>query len=164
MSRLNNGTKPELSTGGTVEWTWKKPLSEHTLLFIHQTFFATSIEHPLAVTMDSEGISALYNPSGSKLTRGIDNYIRITHGHTELYLGYTYTLPEITSEGKTSLVSYTPQHRAATTLSHEFGEHWRAGVEASWSGQQARTDGSLTRDQIFLAGWWAMPPGAGTWC
>lgn len=151
-SRLNNGTKPELSTGGTVEWTWKKPLGEHTLLFVDQTFFATSIEHPLAVTTDSEGNSALYNPSGSKFTRGIDNYIRITHGHTELYLGYTYTLPEITSQGQTLLVSYTPRHRAAATLSHEFGEHWRAGVEASWSGQQARTDGSLTRDQIFVAG------------
>jgi outer membrane receptor for ferrienterochelin and colicin len=151
-SRLNNGTKPELSTGGTVEWTWKKPLGERTLLFIDQTFFATSIEHPLAVTTDSEGISALYNPSGSKLTRGIDNYIRLTHGHTELYLGYTYTLPEITAQGQTALVSYTPQHRAATTLSHEFGEHWRAGVEASWSGQQTRTDGTMTRDQIFLAG------------
>ncbi|MBL0044817.1 MAG: hypothetical protein IPP33_10635 [Flavobacteriales bacterium] len=25
-------------------------------------------------------------------------------------------------------------------------------MEASWSGQQARTDGSMTRDQIFLAG------------
>lgn len=151
-ARINDGTKSEHSTGGTVEWTWKKPLGEHTLLFIDQTFFATSIEQPLAVTTDSEGIHTLFNPPGTKLTRGIDNYIRLTHGHTELYLGYTYTLPEITSEGQTSLVSYTPQHRAATTLSHEFGEHWRAGVEASWSGQQARTDGSTTRDQIFLAG------------
>jgi outer membrane receptor for ferrienterochelin and colicins len=150
-ARLNDGTKPELSTGGTIEWTWKKPLSEHTLLFVDQTFFATSIDHPLGVITDTEGISTLFNPPGTKLTRGIDNYIRLTHGHTELCLGYTWTLPEITTEGRTSLVSYTPQHRAATTLSHEFGEHWRAGIEASWSGQQSRTDGSLTRDQIFMA-------------
>ncbi len=151
-SRLTDGTKPERSMGGTIEWTWKKPLGEHTLLFIDQTFFATRIEHPLAVTKANVEGSALSNAPGIRLTRGIDNYIRLTHGHTEVYLGYTYTLPEITSEGRTSLIHYTPQHRAAGTLSREFGEHWRAGVEASWSGQQARADGSVTRDQIFLAG------------
>jgi hypothetical protein len=103
------------------------------------------------VTTDGEGLSTLSNMSGTKLTRGIDNYVRLTHGHTELYVGYTWTLPEVTTEGQTSLVTYTPQHRAATTLSHGFGEHWRAGVEASWSGEQSRADGSFTHDQLFMA-------------
>ncbi|MFT3884691.1 MAG: TonB-dependent receptor [Flavobacteriales bacterium] len=150
-SGLAPGTKPESSTGGTVEWTWKKALGEHTFLFVDQTFFATHIDHPLAVTMDGSGTAILSNARGTMLTRGIDNYVRLKHGHAELYLGYTYTLPELRAGGNTSIVAYTPKHRAAMTLSREFGEHWRAGVEASWSGRQARTDGSLTRAQPFMA-------------
>ncbi len=148
---LAANTVPERSLGGTVEWTWKKPLSEHTLLFIDQTFFATQITDPLAVGLNAEGDLLLFNPGGTKLTRGIDNYIRLTQGNTELYLGYTFTLPESTANGRTSLVPYTPQHRAATTLGHEFGERWRAGVEASWSGEQERIDGTRTHDQLFMA-------------
>lgn len=149
-TRVGDGIRPERSLGGTVEWTWKKPLSEHTLLFVDQTFFATSITDPLAVVADG-GVYTLVNPGGTTLTRGVDNYIRLTHGSTELYAGYTYTLPERTIQQVTSVVPYTPQHRAAMTLGREFGDHWRAGIEASWSGPQERIEGGTTRDQLFLA-------------
>ncbi len=146
------GTKPERSVGGTVEWTWKHAWGEHTVLFIDQTFFATSIDAPLQPTLTAEGITALTNGSGRALTRGVDNYVRLTHGRTEVYVGYTCTLPEYMFEGSTLTIPYTPEHRAAFTLAQEFGEHWRAGIEASWSGTQLRYDGSRTRDQLFAAG------------
>jgi iron complex outermembrane receptor protein/outer membrane receptor for ferrienterochelin and colicins len=149
-ARQAAGTRPERSTGGTAEWTWKKPLGEHTFLFVDQTFFATHIAHPLAVST-TNGDAVLANADGTTLTRGIDNYVRVTHHHVELYLGYTYTLPQARAAGTTTLIAYTPEHRAAMTLSNEFGEHWRAGVEASWSAPQARPDGTDTRAQLFMA-------------
>lgn len=145
------GTLPERSLGGTAEWTWKKPLAEHAVLFVDQTFFVTSIEHPLAVVAGPDGGTVLSNAGGSTLARGIDNYVRLTIDATELYAGYTFTMPEHTVDDRTSMIPYTPRHRAAMTLSREFGEHWRAGIEASWSGAQERTDGSQTRDQLFMA-------------
>lgn len=149
-SRTVKGTLAEGSFGGTVEWTWTRPLSAHAVLFVDQTFFATQVGHPLAIGA-SEGSAVLLNPGGSTFTRGIDNYVRLKIDETEIYFGYTWTLPERTLNGITLLVSYTPQHRAATTLSHEFSDHWRAGVEASWSGEQDRGDGTMTRDQLFMA-------------
>jgi outer membrane cobalamin receptor len=149
---LAPGTKPERSVGGTVEWTWKRPIGEHTFLFIDQTFFGTLISDPLTSGSAADGTTQLTNANGNTLTRGVDNYIRIKHGHSEVYLGYTFTLPEFVANGTHQDIPYTPQHRAATTLSREFGEHWRAGIEAAWSGQQTRSDGTSTRDQLFLAG------------
>ena len=94
----------------------------------------------------------LRNADATRLTRGIDNYVRLSHGSTEVYLGYTFTFPEDVVDDHATTIAYTPLHRIAMTLSHEFGEHWRAGVEAAWSGQQERGDGTRTRDQWFIAG------------
>lgn len=146
------GTREERSYGGTVEWTWKLPLSAETFLFIDQTFFLTSISDPLAVSADADGVNTLHNNSGSTLTRGIDNYIRLTHEPIDLYVGYTYTLPQAMANGQSTIVPYTPLHRAAITLSYELGEHWRVGLEASWSGEQKRFDGTNTHAQYFTAG------------
>lgn len=150
------GTVPERSLGGTIEWTWHRAFGEKTSLFVDQTFFATTIADPLALAAASDGPLLLGNTDGSRFTRGVDNYVRLTHAGTELYLGYTFTLPEDVLDGHASTIPYTPLHRAATTLAHGFGEHWRAGLEASWSGAQEHGNGTRTPDQFFMAamaGW-----------
>lgn len=145
------GTGMERSTGGTAEWTWKLPLDPKTFLFLDQTFFLTAIQDPLTMVADAEGTPVLRNAGASMLTRGIDNYVRLRHEPFDLYLGYTWTLPEISGNGAMEVVPYTPMHRAAATLGTELGKHWRAGIEAAWSGQQRRFDGTWTRDQLFMA-------------
>jgi len=150
------GTIPERSWGGTLEWTIRKVIGAHTSVFVDQTFFATGIVDPLMLGSDGEGGAMLRNADATMLTRGVDNYVRLTHGGTEVYLGYTYTLPELRRDGRAERITYTAMHRSAGTLSHAFGAHWRAGLEAAWTGQQIRNDGRSTRAQWFLAamvGW-----------
>jgi len=48
-------------------------------------------------------------------------------------------------------LTYTPRHRAATTLCYEIEGKWRFGLEGSYNGYQLREDGSQTRDYVFLA-------------
>ncbi len=152
LPQLAPGTVAERSAGGTAEWTWRAVVNGRFSVFVDQTFFLTRISHPLFTSTDSIGTAVLGNGNGHTLTRGIDNYVRITHGTTELYLGYTWTLPEQVSGGSRVQVAYTPVHRAAATLAHTWGAHWRAGLEASYNGPQQRYDGSRTRDQWFVAG------------
>lgn len=147
---LGTGVGAERSFGGTAEWTWRAVVSEQYAVFIDQTFFLTRISDPLAV-VPVNGDASLVNAPGHTLTRGIDNYIRITHGDAELYLGYTWTVPQQVAGRERTLVAYTPEHRAAATLSRVFGPHWRAGIEASYSGRQDRFDGTRTGDQWATA-------------
>ncbi|MBK9288087.1 MAG: TonB-dependent receptor [Flavobacteriales bacterium] len=147
---LAPGTVAERSTGGTAEWTYRTVLNEKTSVFFDQTFFLTRIDDPLAVTNNADGTSTLGNAPGHTLTRGIDNYIRITHGATELYLGYTWTLPQNVSGSTRTQVSYTPVHRLAATLGRQLNDHWRVGLEASYNGPQQRYDASNTHDQWFV--------------
>lgn len=136
-----------LSRGAIVEHVWGD-LAE---LFIDQTFFATSISDPLGMAIGADGEGVLQNAGGSAITRGVDNYVRLTRGHADLYMGYTYTVPEARLDGHGTILPYTPMHRAAITLGSELGEHWRAGIEGSWNGAQKRSSGPDTPDQWFVA-------------
>ena len=149
-TRIADGTVAERSTGATVEWTWKKRFGEETTLFVDQTFFGTVISDPLGTTTTGTDV-VLGNVAASRFTRGFDNYVRLKHRDTELYVGYTFTLPEDRASGSNTTIAYTPLHRMAMTLSHELTEHWRAGIEAAYNGQQQRFDGTSTRDQWFVA-------------
>lgn len=144
---LRAGTQAERSTGGTLEWTRQAVLGGHTSLTIDQTFFLTRIDDPLTITADA----LLANAGGHVRTAGIDNYMRIKHDEAELYLGYTWTVPEAIDGAVHTRVPYTPEHRAAVTLAYELGAHWRTGVEAAYSGPQTRYDGSDTREQWSAA-------------
>ncbi|MCB9163128.1 MAG: TonB-dependent receptor [Flavobacteriales bacterium] len=150
-SATADGVKPERSYGGTLEWTWRRVIDEHTAVFFDQTFFGTYISEPLSVITANDSELMLANSAGHTFTRGVDNYLRITHAPWELYLGYTYTLPTFSANGLTTDLLYTPRHRAAGTLARELGEHWRAGIESAWNGAQIRANGGHTREQVFVA-------------
>ena len=150
-TRVAEDAVAETSYGATAEWTWKKRLGEETMVFVDQTYFHTVITDPLWTYTDNSGVF-LSNSIATRRTLGLDNYVRVSHHTTEVYLGYTYTLPQDRRKGlEPRVIAYTPLHRVAMTLSQEFGEHWRAGVEAAWNGPQERGDGTRTRDQWFVA-------------
>ncbi len=151
LPALLPGTEPERSIGGTAEWTWRAVVKGRYAVFIDQTFFLTRISHPFTVYSGDEGMTWLANAEGYTITRGIDNYLRVTRGGAELYLGYTWTVPEQVTTTSRIRIAYTPEHRAAATLSYKWGEHWRTGLEASYNGVQRRYDGSMTPDQWFVA-------------
>ncbi len=149
LPQFTAGIKPEKSVGGTAEWNYTKIFGKDLSFFFNQTFFLTEIEHSIMTVSDTSFV--FINSPTTVSTKGIDNYVRITRHPYELYVGYTYTLPENAAAAEQPYIPYTPLHRAALTLVDEFTEVWRAGVEASYNGFQYRDDGSRTRDYFFLA-------------
>ncbi len=147
--QLPSGIVAENSAGGTLEWSFKKIFANNTSLFINQTFFITQIRHSILQAYDTVA-DFYFNSTGPVTTKGIDNYIRISKEPYELYMGYTYTLPE-NPENAPPYLTYTPLHRAAFTFVIEATEDWRLGFETSYNGFQYREDGSKTSDYFFLA-------------
>ncbi len=146
---FSSNMEAEESTGGTGEWNFKKIFSNDASLFINQTFFFTRVTSAILPVPVTDGF-AYRNIFGTITSKGIDNYIRFTLHPYEVYVGYTYTLPE-NSANTQPYLTYTPLHRGAVTIVDEFTEHWRMGIEASYNGFQYKEDGSKTRDYFFLA-------------
>src|SRR5262249_16370842 len=131
-AQFSSNIDAENSVGGTFEWNLKKILGNNTSVFINQTFFITQIRHSIIQVYDS--VSDFYfNSVEPVTTKGIDNYIRISKEPYELYLGYTYTLPE-NPYNNPPYLTYTPLYRAALTLVDKVTEEWRVGLETSYNG------------------------------
>ncbi|MFH0760365.1 MAG: TonB-dependent receptor [Bacteroidota bacterium] len=143
--------KAERSFGGTVEWNYHKIFENDLSLFINQSFFLTDIINPVVVNLSDSRRFSLMNLEGRMDSKGIDTYVTINYSSLELYMGYTFTVPEEVTSNDRSYLLYTPLHRAATAAALEIGDHWMTGIEASYNGYQYRSDGTRTSDYFFLA-------------
>ncbi len=146
------GLKAERSFGGSLEWNFRHIFGEQLGVFLNQQFFYTLVQQPFLTLPDGAGHLAWSNADQPATTHGVDNYIRLSYQNMELYLGYTYALARQEWDAMQPYVPLTPRHRAAGVFALPLGEHWRSGIEASWSGPQIRDDGTRTQDFLFMAG------------
>lgn len=144
--------KAERSVGGNLEWNYHHLFGEIINLSFNQQFFYTRFGNPVTVIATANGFLQPVNADAPLTTTGLDHYLRMTIKATEIYLGYTFVLARQEWVKAQPWVPLTPRHRFAGVLAHEFGEHFRTGFEASWTGQQVREDGSKTPSYLFLAG------------
>ncbi|QJX47460.1 TonB-dependent receptor [Hymenobacter taeanensis] len=153
---FTNANKAERSTGANwdVNYTAVAGQGEEALhITINQSFFLTQIQHPLLLNTDSRtGFITFSNAAQPFLTRGFETYVRVRQDETELYLGYVFTDARRLDLPGNPRLSLIARDKLASVLSREFNEHWRAGLEAAYTGRQHRDDGPLTPGYLFLAG------------
>jgi hypothetical protein len=85
-------------------------------------------------------------------TKGFETYIQLHHNALEIYLGYTYTIAKKLYDYVQPYLSLSARNKFASVLAYEFSEHFRAGIEAAFTGRQYLDDGSRTPAYPFIAG------------
>ncbi|MCB9047003.1 MAG: TonB-dependent receptor [Chitinophagales bacterium] len=148
---LSSTVNPELSSGYNAGLNYKKEWSEHTSLFINQSFFLTQVNKPILFITDAIGNVGLVNAGKPIVTKGFDTYVKVGLKSWELYLGYTYTDAQNTYATGNNFIPLTPRNRAAAVVVREIGEAWRFGLEGSYTGSQYRYDYTKTPGYMFLA-------------
>ena len=141
----------EHSHGGTVEWNYKKLFSNKGVsLFINQSFFYTIVSHSVIDYYNSAGVDSIFNIKGTS-TLGIDNYIRVSKGPVDIYLGYTFTYPRKSGFASEPWLTLTPMHRAAGVITAQISKHFKLGIEGSVIGREYLDDGSRTKPYFLLS-------------
>ncbi|MCO4293331.1 TonB-dependent receptor [Solitalea sp. MAHUQ-68] len=148
---LPAGIKAERSIGYNAEVNYKKKIGENSSLFINQAFFFTEVRKPIVTTVLSDESVVFNNANKSINTKGLDTYIQLTLNDWEVYAGYTLTVAERKYLTTNQFLPLTPMHRVAFTLVKEFEEHWRLGLEGSYTGSQYRDNESKTPGYVFFA-------------
>ena len=124
----------------------------HSLLWkkvgftFNQSFFLTTIQH---FTIQNANIFT--NADGRLETKGSESYVLLTYGEAELYLGYSYTYADYNLNGERKLLAYSPNSRFATVFAFDLTDHWKAGIEASYTASQKREDDTNTPAYWFTA-------------
>jgi len=142
--------KSEQSWGASWDINFRKSFGDWELT-LNQSFFITTISDPI-ITSTSPTEIRFSNASDALRTQGFDTYIQASHNKLELYFGYVHTEAKKLYDPQFPNLSLSARDKFATVIAYEFSDHWRAGIEAAYTGMQYLDDGTTTPSYLFAAG------------
>jgi len=123
------------------------------IISLNQSFFYTQLQNPLVLPDGTAG-NGLYMPGSGPLswqnaaapvvTQGLETYLRLRVDETELYLGYVFTDARRQYDPVNPHVELAARHKFAAVGTVEVTDNFGAGLEAAYTGQQYRSDGTTT--------------------
>ncbi len=155
----------EVSYGFNAEVNFKQPLGAGRSVFVNQAFFLTRLASPIVAAQMPSGDVVFANQPKPILSKGLDTYLQLNLRDWEIYAGYTFTIAERTYLQHNRFMPLTPKNRLAFTLVKEVKEHWRLGLEGSYTGPQYRDDDPRTPGYFLPRPWCKETWGAmWRWC
>ena len=147
------GVSAETSLGVNGDVNYQRTFAgfdEPLILSVNQSFFYTRLANPLVLTglgyagPFDQNFLTWQNAAAPLSTRGLETYVRLRADETELYLGYVFTDARRAYETANQRLPLAARHKFAAMGLVEFSDHFSAGFEASYIGQQYLSDGRLT--------------------
>lgn len=118
---------------------------------VNQMFYITTISKPIVAGTNL--LSEIYFSNAARPldTKGFETYVQLHHDALEIYLGYTLTVAKKLYDNNQPYLSLSARNKFASVLAYEFSSHFRAGIEAAFTGKQYLDDGSRTPAYPFIA-------------
>lgn len=150
------GISAEKSIGlnADINYTIKPPGWSITF---NQGLFYSKIDKPitpryfLGISNPTPIVIVQANENEPIISQGLETYIAARHEDLELYLGYVYTDAKRLYFPSANRLPLIAKHKFATVIAYEFNEHWRAGIEAAYTGKQYLNNGNTTQPYLFGA-------------
>ncbi len=155
---LETSVRPEHSLGLNMDIAYKGHIGEHLSIQLDQAFYYTFVDSPVVaiadltqITTDGRALTRLQNAPYNLRSIGTDTYLRLEYDELEFYLGYNHTIAERAGTNQTTYIPFSPQDKGSLTLAYSIPDKWRAGIEASWVGNQYIYDNQRVQNYYFWA-------------
>jgi outer membrane receptor for ferrienterochelin and colicins len=153
---LDASVRPEHSLGLNMDIAYKTNIGEHLSIQLDQAFYYTTVQNPVVAIADpiSSAVrppTRLQNAPYDLRSIGTDTYLRLEYDAIEFYLGYNHTIAERAGSNQSAYIPFSPQDKGSLTLAYSIPDKWRAGIEASWVGNQYIYDNQRVPDYLFWA-------------
>lgn len=142
--------KPEKSEGINWDVNFKKNMGDVELI-INQSFYITQINSPITSRVLTGNQIHFKNEAKPLATKGFETYVQVNYKSADAYLGYTYTMAKNEYDQVQPYLSLSARNKFAAVIANEFSSHFRAGIEASYTGKQYLDNGNLTPSFLFAA-------------
>ncbi|MEI7736034.1 MAG: TonB-dependent receptor [Ferruginibacter sp.] len=146
----NTILKAEQSTGVNWDINYKNVVNGWHIT-VNQMFYITEIKQPVVDVLWPNSTITFYNAAHPVNTKGFETYVALTHDALEIYLGYTLTSAKQLYDAVHPNVSLSARNKFATVIAYEFSNHFRAGIEAAYTGKQYLDNGSTSSPFLFAA-------------
>ncbi len=149
LSGFSPSIKAERSFGGNWDLNYKNKFNEWNVT-VNQSFFITQIDNPLFLDQRIQNLRYINTLSPLRST-GFETYVQANENALELYLGYVYTNAKQFYNTTQPYIPLTARNKFASVIAYEFGENFRAGIEAAYTGSQYLNNGNKTPGYLFAA-------------
>lgn len=148
---INTSTvKAERSQGINWDINYHRKVNSWDIT-VNQMFYITNIRKPILASLNTTSQIYFSNAARPLDTKGFETYIQLHHDALEIYFGYTYTVAKKLYDNNQPYLSLSARNKFATVLAYEFSSHFRAGIEAAFTGRQYLDDASRTPAYPFIA-------------
>ena len=134
--------KAEQSVGGNADINYRGHWGGATIN-INQLFFYTYVQDPLILTSNT-----FTNANGNLYTQGAETNIKLGFNDFNFYLGYTHTDTKQHFNGTVTTQALTAKDRVSFDATYEIEDHFRAGVEAFYTGEQLLDDDRIGKSFV----------------
>ncbi|QHW00746.1 TonB-dependent receptor [Spirosoma endbachense] len=141
--RSIQSNQTESSIGLNWDINYRTELGNETTLSINQLFFYTQLNRLTVLSPQTDGY-AFRTAAGHLNTRGFETNVRLVYHDIHAFLGYSFIDTQRRYDNLTGMIPLTAKHRLYFTTLYET-DKLKTGFEAFYSGQQQRTDGTITR-------------------
>ena len=128
--------KAEQSLGGNADINYRKAIGD-VFFNLNQLFFYTHVNDPLILKNNT-----FINAPGNLTSQGAETNVRLSIDELNIYLGYTYTDTKQHFGGHTTTQPLTAKTRLSFDATYEIEDHFRAGIEAFYTGEQLLDNGT----------------------
>ncbi|MDQ2719700.1 MAG: TonB-dependent receptor [Bacteroidota bacterium] len=143
---LSNNIKAEKSTGGNLDFNYKKELGDESLITINQSFFVTQINDPLV--LDS---FYFVNKSRPLLAKGFETDIHLTINDLHFFVGYSFVDARRKYNALQSFVPLTPKNKINIDIIYEKEDNFSVAFEGYYVSSMFRDFDTMTKS-YFTAG------------
>ncbi len=134
--------KAEQSVGGNADINFRKAVGD-VFVNINQLFFYTDVNNQLILRNNT-----FMNANGNLTSQGAETNVKLSIDELNIYFGYTCIDTKQHFAGKTTTQSLTPKTRLSFDATYEIEDHFRAGVEAFYTGEQLMDNGTTGKGYV----------------
>jgi len=143
---LSKNIKPEKSTGGNLDFNYKKRLGEESSLTFNQSFFITQINNPLVLDSFS-----FVNKSLPILTKGFESNLTFASDDWQFYFAYSFVDARRKYNLTQSFVPLTPKSKINIDIIYEKEDDFSVAYEGYYVSSMYRDLDSKTKS-YFTSG------------
>ncbi|MDE3182314.1 MAG: TonB-dependent receptor [Bacteroidota bacterium] len=146
IQALSKNIKAEKSTGGNLDFNYKKRWGDESSITFNQSFFITQVNNPLVLDTFN-----FVNKSEPLLTKGFESDLTLTLDQLQFYVGYSFVDARRKYNTLHSFVPLTPKHKVNIDIIYEKEDNFSIAFEGYYVSSMFRDFDTKTKS-YFTAG------------
>jgi outer membrane receptor for ferrienterochelin and colicins len=149
---LANNVIPEIAGSWNADLLYKSHLSDEWNISFDETFYFTTINHPVIPEPDSLAIGKYYfiNASLPVKAKGLETNIRLASDNLEFLIGYAHLDVKKKYDLLQPFLKLTPKNKFFLSGVYELEENFRCGVELDYIDIQYLNDGTQSKPYTLI--------------